>query len=259
MRRRLSSAAPSRACSLSAALASRPTFASTWRRPSRLVDQYPLYAAYLSLAASQRATSGASSLHYSATSSADRLVLPDLGAMRVQFSLDALCSKQSWEPPCGAGRDSAPECHCTSMALSTGGRARFRKVDEELRTHKTVRVPTASLYVHLVKVCTTNGTAAPSTLARIAATASSRGIATNSNVRASALSFRSPRLSLGPLMATSPAPPPATATAPRLSPRQKRVTAPAVRTAGTLGNAFASWERPLPKSEGARPARPAAA
>ena len=52
-----------------------------------------------------RATFGPSSLHYSATSFADRFVLPDLGAMRVQLALDALCSGSAWQPPCGLGGD----------------------------------------------------------------------------------------------------------------------------------------------------------
>ena len=75
----------------------------------RLVDQYPLYAAYFGLVGSNRATFGPSSLHYSATSFADRFVLPDLGAMRVQFALDALCSTSAWVPPCGLGGDNAEQ------------------------------------------------------------------------------------------------------------------------------------------------------
>ena len=79
----------------------------------RLVDQWPLYASYFGLAGSRpaRATFGHSSsglhssLHYSATSHSDRLVVPDLGAMRVQLALDALCSGSAWLPPCGLGGD----------------------------------------------------------------------------------------------------------------------------------------------------------
>ena len=104
----------------------------------RLVDQWPLYAAYFGLVGSKRAMFGPSSLHYSATSFADRFVLPDLGAMRVQFALDALCSTTSaWEPPCGLGRDNAeqvrlveafrPECQCGRYALSTGTALLCRK------------------------------------------------------------------------------------------------------------------------------------
>ena len=74
----------------------------------RLVDQWPLYASYFGLVGSRpaRATFGPSSLHYSATSFSDRFVLPDLGAMRVQLALDALCSGSAWLPPCGLGGDS---------------------------------------------------------------------------------------------------------------------------------------------------------
>ena len=73
----------------------------------RLVDQWPLYASYFGLVGSRpaRATFGPSSLHYSATSFSDRFVLPDLGAMRVQLALDALCSGSAWLPPCGLGGD----------------------------------------------------------------------------------------------------------------------------------------------------------
>ena len=72
-----------------------------------LVDQWPLYASYFRLVGSRpaRATFGPSSLHYSATSFSDRFVLPDLGAMRVQLALDALCSGSAWLPPCGLGGD----------------------------------------------------------------------------------------------------------------------------------------------------------
>ena len=74
----------------------------------RLVDQWPLYASYFGLVGSRpaRATFGPSSLHYSASSFSDRFVLPDLGAMRVQLALDALCSGSAWLPPCGLGGDS---------------------------------------------------------------------------------------------------------------------------------------------------------
>ena len=105
----------------------------------RLVDQYPLYASYFGLVGRHRAAFGPSSLHYSATSFADRVVLPDLGAMRVQFALDALCSKNSWEPPCGLGRDNVeqvrlieafkPGCQCGGYALSTGSALFCRKSD----------------------------------------------------------------------------------------------------------------------------------
>jgi hypothetical protein len=73
---------------------------------------------------------GPSSLHYSASSFPDRFVLPDLGAMRVQFALDALCSDGAWEPPCGIGRDMTeqvnlvhdfhPQCQCNWVGLSNG-------------------------------------------------------------------------------------------------------------------------------------------
>ena len=75
------------------------------------MDQWPLYASYFGLVGSRpaRATFGPSSLHYSATSFADRFVLPDLGAMRVQFALDALCSTSAWVPPCGLEGDNAEQ------------------------------------------------------------------------------------------------------------------------------------------------------
>ena len=90
--------------------------AAFWRRLARgeqeseracLVDQWPLYASYFGLVGSRpaRATFGPSSLHYSATSFSDRFVLPDLGAMRVQLALDALCPGSAWLPPCGLGGD----------------------------------------------------------------------------------------------------------------------------------------------------------
>ena len=73
----------------------------------RLVDQWPLCASYFGLVGSRpgRATFGPCSLHHSATSFSDRFVLPDLGAMRVQLALDALCSGSAWLPPCGLGGD----------------------------------------------------------------------------------------------------------------------------------------------------------
>ena len=72
----------------------------------RLVDQWPLCASYFGLVGSRpgRATFGPCSLHHSATSFSDRFVLPDLGAMRVQLALDALCSGSACGcPPAASG------------------------------------------------------------------------------------------------------------------------------------------------------------
>lgn len=50
-------------------------------------------------------------------------------SLRPQFALDALCSDDTWEPPCGEGLDFAPQavivdafrpqCQCQAFALST--------------------------------------------------------------------------------------------------------------------------------------------
>lgn len=134
----------------------------------RLVDQWPLYASYLGLVGSKRAMFGPSSLHYSATSHGDRFVLPDLGAMRVQFALDALCSTSAWEPPCGLDRDYMeqvrlvenfqPACQCAGLALSIGSAVFCRKNNSILPGPKGVqlqwtgaRVETLALQAQLQK------------------------------------------------------------------------------------------------------------
>ena len=90
----------------------------------RLVDQWPLYASYFGLVDSRpaRATFGPSSLHYSASSFADRFVLPDLGAMRVQFALDALCSTSAWVPPCGLGGDNTEQVNKPNESVLSNSR-----------------------------------------------------------------------------------------------------------------------------------------
>ena len=128
----------------------------------RLVDQYPLYAAYFQLVGSTRAMLGPSSLHYSATSFADRFVLPDLGAMRVQFALDALCSNSAWEPPCGLERDNTeqvqfveafqPECQCGNYALSTGSALLCRSTNGAARPPPVVGSGTKAFVLPTVAV-----------------------------------------------------------------------------------------------------------
>ena len=63
----------------------------------RLVDQWPLYASYFGLVGSRpaRATFGPSSLHYSATSFADRFVLPCVENCRPEASADSPASARS--------------------------------------------------------------------------------------------------------------------------------------------------------------------
>ena len=110
----------------------------------RLVDQWPLYASYFGLVRSRHAAAfSTSSVHYSASSHGDRFVLPDLGAMRVQLALDALCSDSAWEPPCGLERDYMeqtqlvatfqPDCQCAGFALSIGSAFFCRKSNDILK------------------------------------------------------------------------------------------------------------------------------
>ena len=61
----------------------------------RLVDQYPLYASYFGLVGRHRAAFGPSSLHYSATSFADRFVLPCVENCRPEASANSPASARS--------------------------------------------------------------------------------------------------------------------------------------------------------------------
>ena len=101
---------------------------------------------------------GPSSLHYSASSFPDRFVLPDLGAMRVQFALDALCSDGAWEPPCGIGRDMTeqvklvhdfhPQCQCNWVGLSNGDPAFCN--DDDFAEWRRAKVETRTVQDQLV-------------------------------------------------------------------------------------------------------------